>query len=357
MKNILDRLSIPLFAATLLLCASFAHSQVSVAIAPNLHPKFTDNSGVTLSNGFLYTYQAGTTTLQNTYADSFGIVQNADPIPLDATGAPSNGSTQTGIWLANASYKFCAYNSALVQQWCTDNVTSYLGLLNFPNLWTFQQTFSLPIVDTQVDNQIVLGAVGNQTTLDFPPPTGNIVLHFPNTSGTVLTNNAPVITNPTINGIALTTPLPLEVVLFKSAVAVTHTGDLAEDTIWTATIPALSSASQIRVTYSVNPTVQDANLTTYRVRLNGVQVCIVNGAASHANFFAMNRCTITNRGATNSQVSALETLGDTTPVVIGNFAATAIDTSVSRTLTVTATNTTTAANSQVFDFATVTLLP
>lgn len=174
------------FGALLILCAVFSDAQVSVSIAPDPHPQFIDGTGKPLAGGFLYTYQAGTTTPLNTYVDSTGTIQNTNPIPLDSTGSPSNGSTQTGIWLANTSYKFCAYSAALVLQWCTDNVTGYLNLLNLANTWTFAQTFSLPITDTTIDNQIVLGAGGNQTTLDFPPPGGNVTLHFPNIADTVV---------------------------------------------------------------------------------------------------------------------------------------------------------------------------
>lgn len=214
MKNIVDRFAPHLFAAALLLCAVFVHAQVPVALAPPLHPKFTDNSGNTLASGFLYTYAAGTTTLQATYIDSTGTIQNPDPIPLDATGAPSNGSTQTGLWLANDAYKFCAYSAALVQQWCVDNVTGYLGLLNTANAWTFQQTFSLPFVDLATDNQMVFGSPGNQTTLDFPPPTGNVTLHMPNTSDTMVGRNTadtltqknlvlPTLASPSVNAVTM----------------------------------------------------------------------------------------------------------------------------------------------------------
>lgn len=214
MKLLLESKSAIVFAIALVLCAAFAHSQVTVSIAPNPHPQFVDGSGRLLSGGFLYTYQAGTTTRQDTYVDSTGMVTNAWPIPLDATGAPSNGSTQTGIWLANQSYKFCAYNSALVLQWCTDNVTGYLAILNTANTWTQQQTFSLPLIDSATDNQMVFGAPGNQTTFDFPPPTGNITLHMPSTADTMvgrattdtLTNKtltSPAINTPTVNSTAV----------------------------------------------------------------------------------------------------------------------------------------------------------
>jgi hypothetical protein len=203
MKKSLDALCPYLFAAILLLCATFVHGQVQVAMSPVLHFQFLSTTGVPLANGYLYTYAAGTTTQLNTYVDSTGTVQNSDPILLDSTGAPSNGTTQTGIWLANTAYKFCAFNSVMVQQWCTDNVTGYLGLLNLANTWTFQQTFSQPIVDTSTDTQLVFGSAGNQTTVDFPPPTGNIVLHAPNINDTLVGTLEPA----TVENKTLITPL------------------------------------------------------------------------------------------------------------------------------------------------------
>lgn len=119
-------------------------AQVPVALAPSMHPQFLDSSGKVLAGGFVYTYAAGTTTRQDTYTDSTGSIINAWPIPLDATGSPSNASgAQTGIWLSNQSYKFCAQNSALVQQWCVDNVSAYQILNNIGNI-TFGSVTSDP---------------------------------------------------------------------------------------------------------------------------------------------------------------------------------------------------------------------
>lgn len=194
----------------ILLYATGLHAQ---ALAPSLHPQFFTSSGQPLAGGFLYSYAAGTSTFQATYADSGLTIQNANPIPLDATGSPSNGSgAQIQIWLSNTSYKFCAYNSAMVQQWCVDNITTYLGLLNQANTWTFPQTFTQVITDLQTDNQLIFGAVGNQTTLDLPPPAGNITIHMPNTSDTLVGRNTtdtltnktlitPTLTNPVLSGV------------------------------------------------------------------------------------------------------------------------------------------------------------
>src|ERR1039458_9140980 len=135
------------FLSAILLFCGLSFAQVPVASAPPLHFQFFDSNGVPLANGKLYTYAAGTTTPLNTYVDASGTVQNPDPILLDASGSPSNGSVQTGIFLANLSYKFVAYNVGNVFQWSVDNVSSYFGLLNSTNLWTGANTFSLPITE------------------------------------------------------------------------------------------------------------------------------------------------------------------------------------------------------------------
>lgn len=197
--------------ALLLLFALPAYPQ---ALAPAIHPQFVNSSGQPLAGGFLYSYQAGTSTPQATYADPGLTIANANPIPLDATGAPSNSSgAEVEVWLSNANYRFCAYNSSLVQQWCVDNISTYLGLLNQANVWSFAQTFSLPLTVSATDNQLIFGVPGNQTTLDVPPAnSGNVTLHTPNTSDTLvgrattdtLTNKtltAPTITNAIANGV------------------------------------------------------------------------------------------------------------------------------------------------------------
>jgi len=216
-------------AAFVLVLAVTARCQVQVALAPNPHPQFLNASGAPLAGGFLYTYAAGTTTPLNTYIDATGTIQNPDPILLDSTGAPSNGSVQTGVWLANNAYKFCAYDSSNVQQWCADNIVGYLGLLNLANTWTFQQTFSLPIIDTQPDNQIVLGSPGTQTTLDAPPPSSNITLHFPNSaSQNILGSSSPSMSLPFINNVQVINTPGAYVSIPNSAVTGTFAATLTK---------------------------------------------------------------------------------------------------------------------------------
>ena len=53
-------------------------------LSPAAKLAFVDAAGQPLVNGKLYTYIAGTTTLQATYADSSGAAANTNPIILDS---------------------------------------------------------------------------------------------------------------------------------------------------------------------------------------------------------------------------------------------------------------------------------
>lgn len=166
----------------LLFLCGLAHGQISAA--PPLHPVFVDNNGQPLSGGKLYSYAAGTTSPLATFTDATGNFTNLNPIQLDSTGSPSNGTAPTQIWLSNLAYKFCAYDVSNVQQWCVDNITTPFSLLNLSNTWA--QTQIMPqIFLTSLDNQITTGSSGNSTILDFPPSVG-IVLHFPTITDTMV---------------------------------------------------------------------------------------------------------------------------------------------------------------------------
>jgi hypothetical protein len=146
-------------------------AQVPVQLAPTPHLQFTDSTGKLLSGGFLYTYSSGTTSRLDTYTDSSGVIVNAWPIPLDSSGSPSNGSTQTGIWITSAAIKFCAYTSALVQVWCVDGIQP-TPFLAGNNNWTGLNTFSGV---TTFNAAVVLsaggtfsGAIGGSPTFTGP---------------------------------------------------------------------------------------------------------------------------------------------------------------------------------------------
>ena len=71
---------------------------MTISISPMPKAQFFDNYGKPLSGGFIWTYEAGTTTLKNTYNSSSLTVPNTNPIVLDSAGRAS-------IWL-DGSYKF-----------------------------------------------------------------------------------------------------------------------------------------------------------------------------------------------------------------------------------------------------------
>lgn len=58
---------------------------MTTSLAPILTQLF-DDYGAVLAGGFIYTYEAGTTTPLVTYTDLAGAVPNANPVELDASG-------------------------------------------------------------------------------------------------------------------------------------------------------------------------------------------------------------------------------------------------------------------------------
>jgi hypothetical protein len=99
-------------------------AQVPVALTPTPRIQFSDQNGTPLAGGCVFTYNAGTTTPAATYVDINGIVQNTNPIILDAAGRAT-------IYLANQEYKISVFSSGGVncasgaQQWVQDNVSAF----------------------------------------------------------------------------------------------------------------------------------------------------------------------------------------------------------------------------------------
>ena len=88
--------------------------------------QFFDNNGIPLAGGLIYTYQAGSSTPLVTYTDNGGIVANANPIVLDASGR-----TPQEIWLLTGySYKFVLQTADAVLIQTLDNI--YPILQNAP---------------------------------------------------------------------------------------------------------------------------------------------------------------------------------------------------------------------------------
>lgn len=87
-------------------------------LSPFGNSQFVDTNGRPLSGGKVSTYLAGTTTPATTYTSNLGTVAQANPVVLNARGAPASP-----IWLANdVSYKFVLTDSNDVVQATVDNI-------------------------------------------------------------------------------------------------------------------------------------------------------------------------------------------------------------------------------------------
>jgi len=86
-------------------------------VTPTAKAQFIDAAGVPLAGGFLYTYEAGTTTPQATYTDSTAATANSNPIVLDSRG-------EANIWLASANYKFKLTDANGTEIWTVDNIAA-----------------------------------------------------------------------------------------------------------------------------------------------------------------------------------------------------------------------------------------
>lgn len=90
----------------------------SVSISPPA--KFSSElvTGLPLAGGKLYTYEAGTSTLYDTYTDSTGATANTNPVILDARG-------EANVWLEQGvAYKYVLKDSLDVLIWTVDQINS-----------------------------------------------------------------------------------------------------------------------------------------------------------------------------------------------------------------------------------------
>ena len=80
--------------------------------------QFFSTTGLPLAGGFLYTYQAGSSTPLATYTDSSGTIANTNPIILGTDGRPPQE-----IWMISGySYKFVLQDSSYVTIQTYDNI-------------------------------------------------------------------------------------------------------------------------------------------------------------------------------------------------------------------------------------------
>jgi hypothetical protein len=86
-------------------------------LTPSPKTAFVDAAGEPLVGGQLYTYIAGTTTLQATYTDSTAATANTNPIILDSRG-------EANVWLGGAIYKFVLRDADGALIWTVDNISA-----------------------------------------------------------------------------------------------------------------------------------------------------------------------------------------------------------------------------------------
>jgi hypothetical protein len=99
------------------------------SLAPPIRHQFFDDNGDPLALGYLYSYEAGTSTPLATYSDSALSVPNDNPISLDASGRPAVGGSEVAIYLEAVAYKFVLTDADGVTVWSQDNVISLAAAL------------------------------------------------------------------------------------------------------------------------------------------------------------------------------------------------------------------------------------
>jgi hypothetical protein len=122
---------------------------MSVSLSPilNGYQSFL-SSGLPNNGGFIYTYQAGTTTPAATYTTNSGGTPNANPIPLSADGRPPQE-----IWLTDGSaYKFVI----------TDSTTAPIAGASFDNI-TGSASSSLPLNLSSSGGSALVGFIQSGT--------------------------------------------------------------------------------------------------------------------------------------------------------------------------------------------------
>lgn len=89
-------------------------------LAP-IRTRFTDANGDPISGGKLFSYVAGTSTPLVTYKDQTELVENTNPIVLDANG-------EADVWIGSGVYKFVLKSADDMVIHVVDGVASLYGL-------------------------------------------------------------------------------------------------------------------------------------------------------------------------------------------------------------------------------------
>lgn len=133
-------------------------------LAPVFKQRFFDSNGMPLAGGQLFTYAAGTTTPQGTYADAGGTT-NPNPVVLDSSGYAS-------IWLdPSLSYKVVLTDSTGATIYSVDNVSlGGSGGVTGISTWNANSVYSQGAIVTDTSGyglmyvSLIANNVGNPLT-------------------------------------------------------------------------------------------------------------------------------------------------------------------------------------------------
>jgi hypothetical protein len=139
---------------------------MSTSLAPVLTQLF-DDYGDELGGGFVYTYEAGTTTPLATYQDLDGLTANANPVELDAAGRATIRVTD------GTAYKFIVKDSAGTTVETIDDVIVGTAPTTSENQYLISMTYcGTPGAQAFMGGAAV--AVANTIPVDFDGATGSV---------------------------------------------------------------------------------------------------------------------------------------------------------------------------------------
>jgi hypothetical protein len=147
-----------------LACVS-ASSQVAVSPFKSPHVTFTDQNGVALAGGCVFTYSGGTSTPLATFTDYTGGTPNSNPVVLDATGSAN-------IWLGPYTYKFAIWSNGGANcasgalQWTVDQVPGNVFNNTTINGGTWNGG---TITGAAISGGTITGATITNSTIDSSP--------------------------------------------------------------------------------------------------------------------------------------------------------------------------------------------
>ena len=136
-------------------------------LATNIVFQYNSPDGKPLAGGRVYTYEAHTTTLKETYTDAQGSAVNTNPVILDESG-------QANIYFGDGAYRVIIHD---IDDVLMTDIPSISRYVTFSELEAFQNEVGLSIskldviqeqINTYVDNALIgqKGSPGGIAPLD-----------------------------------------------------------------------------------------------------------------------------------------------------------------------------------------------